>query len=72
MSGGPRIERARAEHDAGIRAIAADYGNLGEWAARPDPLDLELRERALWVALDGDAVAGYVGVMRHGADAPSR
>jgi GNAT superfamily N-acetyltransferase len=62
----PKIERARAEHLDGVRAIAASYGNLDDWAGRPDVLDFELRERALWVALDGGAVVAYAGVVRHG------
>jgi GNAT superfamily N-acetyltransferase len=61
-----QIERATAEHLDGVRAIAADYGNLDEWPDRPDVLDFELRERALWVALEDGAVTGYAGVLRHG------
>jgi GNAT superfamily N-acetyltransferase len=61
-----RIERAEDEHLDGVRAIAASYGNLDEWPGRPDALDFELREGALWVALDDGAVAGYAGVVRHG------
>jgi GNAT superfamily N-acetyltransferase len=61
-----RIELARPRHMDGVRAIAASYGNLDEWSGRPDPLDFELRERALWVAYEDGAVAGYAGVLRHG------
>jgi GNAT superfamily N-acetyltransferase len=61
-----QIERATAEHLDGVRAIAADYGNLEEWPERPDALDFELRERGLWVALEDGAVTGYAGVVRHG------
>ena len=62
-----RIERAAPEHADGVRAIAAGYGNLGEWGGRPDPLDFELREGGLWVAHEDGAVAGFAGVVRHGA-----
>jgi GNAT superfamily N-acetyltransferase len=61
-----RIERADHGHLDGVRAIAASYGNLDQWPGRPDPLDFELREGALWVAHEGGAVAGFAGVMRHG------
>jgi GNAT superfamily N-acetyltransferase len=61
-----RIERAEEEHLDGVRAIAASYGNLDEWRGRPDALDFELHEGALWVALEDGAVAGYAGVVRHG------
>ena len=61
-----RIERAHDGHLDGVRAIAASYGNLDEWPARPDALDFELREGALWVALEAGAVAGFAGVLRHG------
>ena len=60
-----RIERAGPEHLDGVRAIAADYGNLDEWPARPDALDFELREAALWVAHEDGAVARL-----RGRDAP--
>ena len=62
-----RIERAGPEHLDGVRAIAAGYGNLDEWPGRPDALDFELREGALWVAHEDGAVRGFAGVMRHGA-----
>jgi GNAT superfamily N-acetyltransferase len=58
---------ARAEHTGAIRAIGSGYGNLEDWAVRPDPLDLLLRAGGLWVALDDGAVAGFAGVARHGA-----
>jgi GNAT superfamily N-acetyltransferase len=61
-----QIERAAPEQLEGVRAIAAAYGNLDEWRGRPDPLDFELREGALWVALEHGAVVGYAGVVRHG------
>jgi len=61
-----RIERAAAEHLAGVRAIAASYGNLDEWPEHPDALDFELAEGALWVAHARGAVVGYAGVVRHG------
>lgn len=61
-----RVQRASADRLDAVRAIAASYGNLEDWPERPDPLDFELRERALWVALDGDEVAGFAGVLRHG------
>ncbi len=61
-----RIERAGPEHVDGVRAIAASYGNLGEWGGRPDYLDFELRERGIWVAHEDGAVAGFAGVVRHG------
>jgi GNAT superfamily N-acetyltransferase len=62
-----RIERATADHLEGVRAIAAGYGNLEDWPNRPDALDFELRTDALWVALERSTVAGYAGVVRHGA-----
>ena len=61
-----RISRAEPRDLDGVRAIAADYGNLDEWAGRPDVLDFELREGALWVAHTDGAVAGYAGVLRDG------
>ena len=61
-----QIERATAAHLDAVRAIAADYCNLEEWPARPDALDFELRQGALWVALENGAVVGYAGVLRHG------
>src|SRR5215217_3394162 len=61
-----RIERAAAEHLAGVRAIAASYGNLDEWPEHPDVLDFELGKGALWLAHARGAVVGYAGVVRHG------
>jgi GNAT superfamily N-acetyltransferase len=62
-----RVAPALAADMDGVRAIAASYGNLEEWSVRPDPLDFELAERGLWVARDDAGVAGYAGVVAHGA-----
>jgi GNAT superfamily N-acetyltransferase len=59
-----QIAPAGPEHDDGIRAIAASYGNLEDWA-RPDWLDFQLDAGALWVALSRGAVTGFAGVVRH-------
>ena len=64
-----RVERAQAAQVDAIRAIGAAYGNLEDWSVRPDPLDFELAAGGLWVALDDGAVAGFAGVVRHGATA---
>jgi GNAT superfamily N-acetyltransferase len=51
---------------AGVRAIAAGYGNFEDWPERPDYLDFELERGALWVALDARGVAGFAGVLVDG------
>jgi GNAT superfamily N-acetyltransferase len=59
------IVEARLEHLDGVRRIANAYGNLEDWG-RPDYLDLELRERGLWVALERGEVVGFAGLLRRG------
>jgi GNAT superfamily N-acetyltransferase len=54
---------------AGVREIAAGYGNLADWPRRPDYLDYELERSGLWVALDADAVVGFAGVLTDGGTA---
>jgi GNAT superfamily N-acetyltransferase len=51
---------------AGVREIAAAYGNLEHWPARPDYLDFELEQGGLWVAVDAAGVAGFAGVLVDG------
>jgi GNAT superfamily N-acetyltransferase len=48
---------------AGVREIAAHYGNLEAWPSRPDYLDHELEREALWVALGARGVAGFAAVL---------
>jgi GNAT superfamily N-acetyltransferase len=59
------ILEARLEHLDGVRRIADAYGNLDDWG-RPDYLDLELRERGLWVAVERGDVVGFAGWLRRG------
>jgi GNAT superfamily N-acetyltransferase len=59
------IPQARVEHLDDVRRIANAYGNLASWG-RPDYLDLELRERGLWVAIERGDVVGFAGVLRRG------
>jgi GNAT superfamily N-acetyltransferase len=59
------ILEARLEHLDGVRRIANAYGNLDGWG-RPDYLDLELRERGLWVAVERGDVVGFAGLLRRG------
>src|SRR5437763_4571674 len=60
------VRLARAGDLAEVREIAGSYGNLDEWPSRPDYLDYELEREALWVAVDGGAVAGFAGVLLEG------
>jgi GNAT superfamily N-acetyltransferase len=60
------VRLARAGDLAEVREIAGSHGNLDEWPSRPDYLDFELEREALWVALDGGAVAGFAGVLLDG------
>jgi GNAT superfamily N-acetyltransferase len=69
--GQPLTERllvrvAGADDVPGIRAVAESYGTLGEWPERPDYLDFELEESALSVAVEGEEVVGFAGVLEHG------
>lgn len=59
------ILEARLEHLDEVRRIADAYGNLDDWG-RPDYLDLELRERGLWVAVERGDVVGFAGLLRRG------
>jgi GNAT superfamily N-acetyltransferase len=61
--------RAAADEDmAGVRSVAARFGNLSHWPDRPDYLDLEHAGGGLAVAVTGGpvTVAGFAGVLRRG------
>jgi GNAT superfamily N-acetyltransferase len=60
------VRPAEAADIDAIRAIAQSYDTLHAWPHRPDFLDYELAESALWVAVDSDRVAGFAGVLERG------
>jgi GNAT superfamily N-acetyltransferase len=57
------VRAAGADDVPGIRAVAESYATLDEWPGRPDYLDFELEQGALWVAVEEDQVVGFAGVL---------
>jgi GNAT superfamily N-acetyltransferase len=59
------VRRAGAEDMPAVRAIADTHECLVDWPHRPDYLDFELEQEALWVAAE-DEIAGFAAVVRDG------